>query len=153
MEDVPALFWYGFNIGAYVNQNIDSVKTISKAHLVEKAMHRVVDLDPTYFHGGAHLVLLIYYAARSPMMGGNLKLALSHYNQLKSLAGDGFLLSDLYYARYCLYQKQERKKYQDVLTGIIKYSGTDNSHLFLNKIATIRAQTYLDATDRLFAPH
>jgi hypothetical protein len=153
VEDVPALFWYGFNLGAYVNQNVDSVKTLSKAHLVEKAMHRVIDLDSAYFHGSAHLALLIYYGARSPMLGGNLKLALSHYNQFKSSAGDGFLLADLFYARYFLYQKQERQKYQEVLTGIIKSSKADPSHRFFNKVATIRAQTYLYATDRLFAPN
>ena len=30
-DDVPILFWYGFNLASYVNLSLDSVKAISKA--------------------------------------------------------------------------------------------------------------------------
>lgn len=149
-DDVPALFWYGFNTGAYVNLNRDSIKAISKAHLAEKAMKRVLELDPAYYHGGAHLFLLAYYASRSPMMGGNPEVALSHYKKLKDLTGDSFLLADLYYARFYLYQKQERKKFKEVMTGIVQYSKTRKTYLLYNKVAADRAKVYLEVMDQLF---
>jgi hypothetical protein len=148
--DVAALFWYGFNLAAYVNHNRDSVQAISKAFLVEKAMKRVVALDAAYFHGGAHLILIAYYASRSPAMGGNPSLALQHYHRLKSLTGEGFLLAQLYYARYYLYQMQRRSEYVHVLTNIVQYSTTDKTYQLYNKIATERAKTYLSGVDQFF---
>jgi hypothetical protein len=148
--DVPALFWYGFNLGAYINQNRDSIRIVSRGYVVEKAMKRIIELDPTYFYGGAHLVLLAYYASSSPMMGGNLNLALEHYQKLKSIAGAGFLLADLYYARYYLYQIQERSQYAQVLNNIIQHSESKNLYGIYNKIAELRARIYLNEVDQLF---
>jgi hypothetical protein len=148
--EVPALFWYGFNLSAYVNQNRDSIRIVSKGYVVEKAMKRIIELDPSYFYGGAHLVLLAYYASRSPMMGGNLDLALMHYQKLKSITGPGFLLADLYYARFYLYQIQARAKYVQVLKDIIQHPETEKTYRFYNKIAAKRARIYLNEVDQLF---
>jgi hypothetical protein len=150
-DDVPALFWYGFNTGAFVNLNRDSVKAVSKAHLAEKAMRRVIELEPGYDRGGAHFFLLSYYASRPPMLGGNPKVALAHYHHLKKIAGDGYLLADLYYARYYLYQKQDREKYRAILTKIIGYPDTPSDFRLYNRIAAVRAKRYLDAIDYMFS--
>ncbi len=148
--DAAALFWYGFNLAAYVNHNRDSVRALSEAFLVEKTMQRLIELDASYFHGGAHLILMGYYASRSPEMGGNPSLALEHYQKLKSLVGDGFLLAELYYARYYLHQMQKRSEYVQVLTDIIQYSGSDKTYRLYNKIAADRAEIYLSAVDHFF---
>ncbi len=150
MDDVPALFWYGFNLGGFVNNSRNSIKAVAKASLAESAMKRVIELNPAYFHGSAHLFLLGYYASRSPMIGGNLKTALIHYEKLKELSGDGFLLAELYYARFYLYQKHERDEFSEVLTGILKYRETRKEYRLFNKVAVIRANAYLAAVDQLF---
>ncbi len=149
-DDVPSLFWYGFNLGGFVNNSRNSIKAVAKASLAESAMKRVVELDPTYFHGSAHLFLLGYYASRSPMIGGNLKSALVHYEKLKEVSGNGFLLADLYYARFYLHQKQDREKFREVLTNILKYRETRDEYRLFNKVAVMRAKAYLAAVDQLF---
>jgi len=123
--DVPPLFWYGFNLSAYVNHNRDSVRVIARAHLIDKAMKRVLALDPEYYYGSAHLILVAFYASRSPMMGGDLDLAARHYQSLKELHCNRFLLADLFYARYYLYQKQDRRQFVQVLTNIIDHGQGD----------------------------
>jgi len=102
--DVPALFWYGFNIGAHVNLNKNSVRALAQAHLAVKAMQRVIELDPTYYHGGAHLFFMAWYGSRSPMMGGSQDKAKMHYQSVQAISGSKLFLADLYYARFCLYQ-------------------------------------------------
>jgi len=148
--DVPPLFWYGFNLSAYVNHNRNSVRVIARAHLIEKAMKRVLALDPDYYYGSAHLVLLAYYASRSPMMGGNIDLAVQHYQSLKELHDNRFLLADLFYARYIVYQKQDRRQFIQVLTNIIDHGGGDKQFRLFNKVAEVRARTYLNVVDQLF---
>ena len=148
--DVPPLFWYAFNLSAYVNHNRESVRVIASAHLIEKSMKRVLALDPNYYFGSAHLVLLAYYASRSPMMGGNIDLAARHYHSLKELHGNRFLLADLFYARYYLYQKQDRRQFIQVLTHIIEHGEDDKQFRLFNKVAEVRARTYLNAVDQFF---
>lgn len=148
-KDLPALFWYGFNLGAYVNQNRDSMRAIAQAYQAEMVMQRVLQLDETYYNSSAHLFMMNYYASRPPMMGGKPEKALRHYKQLKMQAGESFLLADLYYARYYLYRMQKRQAFEDVLERVVRHP-TDDTYPFLNAVAAERARIYLHAADQLF---
>lgn len=150
VQDLPALFWYGFNLSGLINHSRDSVGTIAKAHLVEKSMRRVLQLQPGFYHGSAHLVLMVYYASRSPMMGGNLERASQHYRRLKVLHGDRLLLADLYFARYVLVQQQDRRQFERILRAIAADADPDPQFRLLNRVAGNRARLYLSTADRLF---
>lgn len=149
-EDVPALFWYGFNTGGFINVNRDSIKALARGYQAEKAMQRVIALDPAYYYGGAHLFLLSYYASRSPMMGGNPDAARAHYSALKALQGDDFLLADLFYARYYLHQTQQKEEFSKTLSRITASVDSIDTYRLLNRIASNRAAVYLEAIDALF---
>ncbi len=149
-QEVAPLFWYGFNLGAWVNRNLDSVRAVSRAHVARKVMERVLELDPAYHHGGAHLFLLAYFGSRPPMMGGNQDKALDHYHQLKQIAGDEYLLADLFYARFCLQQQQDREGFIDRMQRVIDHPATNSDIALYNAIAGRRAAIYLSAVDLLF---
>jgi tetratricopeptide (TPR) repeat protein len=149
-EEVAPLFWYGFNLGAWVNHNLDSVTAISHAHVARAVMERVLELDPAYNHGGAHLFLLAYFGSRSPMMGGNQEKALVHYQQVKTIAGDNYLLADLFYGRFCLHQQQDREGFVDTMQRIANHPAGESEVSLYNAIAGRRATVYLAAVDILF---
>ena len=149
-EEMPALFWYGFTLSADINYNRDSISAVGQGHLVEKAMQRVIEADEAYFYGGAHLVLLVYYGSRSPLMGGKPELAIEQYRRLEQMIGTGFYLADLYYARFLLCQQLDRAKFTAVLKRIMKDRATEERFRLYNKIAADRARIYLSAADRLF---
>jgi hypothetical protein len=149
-QDVPALFWYGFNLGGHLNRNQDSILAVSKAHLVDKVMNRIIDLDPGYYHGSAHLFLMISYASRPPMMGGSTDKARNHYVQLKALSEKDFLLGDVLYARYILHRLQKKKEFKTVLENIISRAHQPKDLPLLDTLAVRRAQIYLDGINRLF---
>jgi tetratricopeptide (TPR) repeat protein len=149
-EEVAPLFWYGFNLGSWVSRNLDSVRAISRAHVALKVMERVLELDPAYNHGGAHLFLLAYFGSRSPLMGGNQKKALDHYQQLKKITGDRYFLPDLFYGRFCLRQQQDRAGFVDVMRRIADHPAIDSDVSLYNAIASRRAAVYLAAVDILF---
>ena len=151
-EDVPALFWYGFNLSALINNNRDSVLLLSKAYLIEKIMKRVIELDPEYFFGGPHLILLSYYSTLPPYSDEKLDLSLFHYKKLKERKDGPFLLADLYFARYYLSIKQEKEKFEDIMNDILNHSGKGKECVFYNKIAAQRAKIYLDGIDHFFEP-
>lgn len=149
-EDVAPLFWYGFNLGAWVNRNLDSVRAMAQAHVAREVMERVLELEPAYNHGGAHLFLLAYFGSRPSMMGGSQDKALVHYQAVKAIAGENFLLADLFYGRFCLHQLQDRKGFIDMMRRIIDHPAGENHLALYNAIAGRRAAAYLAAVDILF---
>jgi len=149
-EDVPALFWYGFNLSSLINHNRDSVFLLSKAYLIEKIMKRIIELDPEYFFGGPHLILLSYYSSIPPYSDEKLEISLFHYRKLKERKDGLFLLADLYFARYYLYRKQEKEKFENIMNDILKHSGGGKECIFYNKIAAQRAKIYLEGIDHFF---
>lgn len=148
-SDVPALFWYAFNMGAYINQNRTDLSIVSNGFIVEKSMRRIIDLEPTFFYGGAHLFLLSY-ESRAPILGGDPQAARHHYNALKKIAGNDFLMADFFYAKFYLYQLQEKKKFEDVLKRIVDYPAQDTPYPLFNRVAQIRARSCLTKSDQLF---
>jgi len=148
--DVPALFWYGFNLGAHVNLNKNSVRALAQAHLAVKAMQRVIALDPTYYHGGAHLFFMVWYGSRSPMMGGSQEKAKTHYQAARDIAGNNLFLADLYYARFCLYQAGEKDAFLKTLEQVAASRDKVPELRMLNTVAAVRASAYLEAADEFF---
>jgi hypothetical protein len=149
-KDVASLFWFGFNLGGWVNRNLDSIRAVSQAHVTRKVMERVIELDPAYYHGGAHLFLIAYFGSRPPMMGGSQEKAIDHYQRLKQIVGDDFLLADLFYGRFCLQPKQDREGFVNLMRRISERpAGRSDGSLF-NAIAGRRAVVYLAAVGILF---
>jgi len=152
-DDVPALFWYGFNLAAYINRNLDSVAALGQGVFVEKAMQRIIALQEDYMFGSAHLLLMAYYGSRSPMMGGSAEKAKQHYDRIQVLNQKKFKLADVYYARYVLVQNNNKPEFEKHLKPLLKQSIQPNEPSTLslyNELAKIRAQLYLKSIDDLF---
>jgi hypothetical protein len=150
IDDVPALFWYGFNLGGHIQHRLDSVTAMAQAPLVEMTMQRVVALNSAYYHGSAHLVLLAYYGSRSPMTGGNPALAEAHFTHHQQLVPGPMGLRQLYWARYVLVQRQEREPYVQLLTQVSRASASGRAGGLLASVAAARARIYLGAVDQFF---
>ncbi len=148
--ELPALFWYGFNLGAHVNLNKNSVQALSRAHLAVKAMQRVIELDPAYYHGGAHLFFMVWYGSRGPMMGGSQEKAKLHYKEVSAISGERLSLADLYYARFCLYQAGDREAFLKTLGRVVDRQDKAPELRMLNTVAAVRAKAYLAAVDEFF---
>lgn len=149
-NDVAAIFWYGFNLGGYVQHSLDSVAAVAKAHLVEKAMARVLQLDETYYHGSAHLVLLAYYGSRPPMMGGSPEKARRHWERHRQLVPGHMGLRDLYLARFVLVQAQEKEEFIRVMSTVARRHEMESAPGLVEAVAAVRARIYLGAVDRFF---
>jgi hypothetical protein len=150
-KEVGALFWYGFNLGGWVDNNRDSIRAISKAHVARRIMQRVIELDPTWHRGGAYLFLIAYYGSRPAMLGGSPRLALENYHMAKQVAGDAYLLPELLYARYCVHQRQDKTAFIQAMQAIADHPARTDEMALDNAIAARRAAIYLRAVDRLFA--
>lgn len=148
--DVPALFWYGFNLGGFVQHRLDSVEALAKAYLVAKTMGRVIELNETYYHGNAYLALLVYHASRSPMMGGNPDKARIYYQRHGKLNTGTANLGHVYWARYILVRQQDKEMFVQRLSAVEQVSHGDKRLTLLDRVAAVRARLYLESADHFF---
>jgi hypothetical protein len=149
-SDAPALFWYGFNLGGYIQHRLDSVEAMAKTHLVEKTMRRVIALDEAYYHGSAHLILMAYYASRPAALGGNPERSRAHMERHFIVAPESTMMRSLYWARYALVQQQARSEFIRRLSQVADEAETDRKLDMLGSVAAVRARIYLEAQDNFF---
>lgn len=152
-EDVPALFWYGFNLAAYINRNLNSVAALAQGVNVEKSMARVIALDENYTFGCSHVLLMAFYGSRSPMVGGNPERAKQHYERALALNNKQFWLADVFYARYVLVQNDDQAGFEALMKDISERTASEAASPRLrlyNSLAKNRAKLYLASVEEFF---
>jgi len=117
-DDVPALFWIGYNWGQFILQHLDDPMTIVHLSKVEMIMRRVMELDESYNFAGVDLFYGCFYAARPPFLGGNPEKGRQFFERNNELNGNSFLMSQFFMAKYYAVQMQDRKLFESLLTEI-----------------------------------
>ncbi len=151
-DDVPALFWVGFNWGAWINLNRDDPEALADLPRVERLMERVRELDPTYFYGGPDLFFGFYYGGRTKLLGGEPERSKEAFENVIRINGDKpFLLAKVLYAQtYCV-NNQDRDTFERLLEEVIDTpDDVLPEETLANKMAKVRAEDLLDEIDDLF---
>ena len=99
-SDVPYLFWSAACWGSWISLNLDSVEARAELPRVEMMMKRTLVLDETFYYGGPHLFMGIWYASRPKIAGGSLEAAREHFLKAIALGEGKFLMAKIYYARH-----------------------------------------------------
>ncbi len=152
-KDVEPLFWAAYAIARGISLQKDDPMQVIDLARVELMMRRVLELDETFYFGGAHLFYTVYYGDRAPAIGGDPEKAKEHIAHVDRINDGKFLMSKLYLARYYAYPKQDLKLYKQALQEILDapsdiYPGEEAA----TSLAKSRAKRWLDQVDVLFDP-
>ena len=150
-KDVPFLFWTAYNWAGMINLSMTNPQAIADLPRVQSMMQRVIELDESYFFGGAHLFFATIYSIRPPILGGNIEKADMHFQSCFKYANDQFLLPYVYYARYYATRIMDRELFENTLDKVINtpYDILQDQTL-PNKIAQEKAKRIYKKTDQLF---
>lgn len=118
-EDVPALFWSAMPLASAINIGRDDVGIIAFIPRVKTIMERIVELDESYYFGGAHLILGGLYGGVGKMLGGDAVKAKKHFEKALELTKRRFLLVQIMYARMYAVQNQDKKLFDQLLKEIL----------------------------------
>jgi len=111
---VPYLFWLGNCWGSWLNLSLTDPKALLQAADVVAIMSRVLDLNPSYYYGGAYIFFGAYYAGLPELAGGGLKKAYPYFEKAFQITNRTFLLVHYMYAKtYLLLLKD----LEDPVTG------------------------------------
>jgi len=149
-KDVPTLFWAGYIWGGWI-ASTESVEAMADLPWAEALMERVLQLDPGYYYGGAHLFKAILFSARPEQFGGNLKKAGEHFLKAREYGHGKLLMTDVYYAQYYARQTLDRDLFVNTLKRVLESRADAEPDLTLsNTLAQRRAKKLLAQADEFF---
>jgi hypothetical protein len=150
-DDVAALFWTASNWAKWIDMNRDQPESIAQLPKPTAMMQRVLELEETFYHGGAHMYFGVYYGSRSPMFGGNFEKSRGHFDRAREITNGKLLVADLLQAQYLARQELDREDFHNRLTKIINAPEDLYPELgLLNQIAKRKAQILLKLEDKWF---
>jgi len=148
---VPALFWTASAWGKWIELQLDNPARLDELPRVEAMMQRVLALDETYFHGGAHVFFGAYYGGRAPMFGGDFARSAKHFDRAAALSQNQLLWAEVYRARYLLRQMGAREAFHATLSRVLDAPANSDPELNLaNALAKKQAADLLAQEEDLF---
>ncbi len=150
-KDVPAMFWTASNWAKWVDLHRDSADALAQLSRATTLMQRVIELDDTFYYGGAHMYFGVYYGSRPPLLGGNFKKSRQQFDRARQITQGKLLIPDLLQAQYLDRQQQNRQDFHHRLIAIIHAPDNLMPELALqNKIAKRKAALLLKKEDKWF---
>jgi hypothetical protein len=149
-KDVPTLFWVGNIWGSWI-AGAEGPEAMADLPWVEALFGRVLQLDPGYYYGGAHLFMAILLSARPEQFGGDLKKAEEHFRKARDYGKGKFLLTEVYYAQYYARQTLNRDLFVNTLKRVLQSpAGIEPDLTLANTLAQRKARKLLERTDEFF---
>jgi len=150
-DDVAALFWTASCWAKWIDMHRDDTEALAQLARATALMQRVLELDETFYYGGAHMYFGVYYGSRSPMLGGDFKKSAWHFDRAREITDGKLLIPDLLQAQYLDRQRQDQESFHQRLTAIVDAPDDLMPELGLqNAIAIHKARMLLDKENEWF---
>jgi len=150
-KDGPAVFWTASCWASWIVASSGSVDALADLPKVIVLVERAREIDETYQHGGPHLFLGVYHAARPKQIGGSPEKAKEHFEKAIEIAGDDYLIARVYFARFYGRQVFDQELHDRVLKEVLAAEIDEESDMaLLNTVAKARAKRLLDESEDFF---
>lgn len=147
---VGSLFWGTYGWAIWIQFQDGAPAAMADLPIVEQIMLRVVELDESYYYGGAHIFLGAYYGSRPQMFGGNPEVSRQHFERALALNDRLFLLTHVAYAETYARTMFDRELYLELLTEVIEQPLADSDMASSNKVAKVKAEKLIVQIDDFF---
>jgi hypothetical protein len=147
---VEYLFWGAYGWATWIQFQDGAPGAMADLPIVEQIMLRVVELDETYYYGGAHIFLGSYYGSRPQMFGGKPEASRKHFERALEINKRVFLLTQVAYAKTYARLMFDRKLYIKLLTEVAEHPMADSDVASSNTLAKIQAEKLINQVDEFF---
>jgi len=149
-KDVPALYTTATAWANWIISNAGDVAALAQFPRPVALMRRVLELDPSWQNGGAHMFFGIYYAVQPSGAGRDLEKSKKHFDMAAELAGPDFLLPRVTFAEFYARYAFDRELYETTLRGVLESEADRPEFRLINGVSRIRAKSLLDRADDYF---
>ena len=127
---------------------MDAMAELPRAELL---MIRVLELDESFYYGGAHIFMGVLKASKPRLAGGDLDRAQDHFLKAIELGDGKFLMAQIFYADHYAKKAFDRELFISILEKVLKTPVDITPELtLLNSVAHTQAKKMLDQVDEYF---
>jgi hypothetical protein len=98
-DDIDALYSFATAWLGYIQANSEDWSQVASLPKVQAVLERVLQLDETHDHGGAHLYLGAIATLLPPAVGGKPEVAKAHFDKVIEISKGKHLMAKVEYAR------------------------------------------------------
>jgi hypothetical protein len=149
-DQVGYLFWGAYGWATWIQHQEGAAAAMADLPIVELIMLRVVELDDSYYFGGAHIFLGSYYGGRPRIYGGKPEISRKHFERALEINQRQFLLTQVAYAQTYARMMFDRELYLKLLKEVIEEPLKDSDMASSNKLAKVMAEKLIDQVDEFF---
>jgi len=147
---VGHLFWGAYGWAIWIQYQNGAPGAMADLPVVEKIMLRVLELDESYYYGGAHIFLGSYYGSRPQVFGGRPETSRQHFEKALLLNERKFLLTQVAYAETYARTIFDRELYLKLLAEVLQQPLIDSEMASSNKLAKVMAEKLVARVDEFF---
>ncbi len=150
-RDLAALFWTAFCWGSYTNLHLEDPRSLADSTIVVQMMARVLDLDESYYYGGAHIFFGAMLCRLPAQAGGDPEQSRRHFERAIELGQGRFLMARVFFARYYAVRVQDRALWDEQLQQVLAADlDAWPQERLANAMARSRAEYYLEHAEDYF---
>jgi hypothetical protein len=149
-KHLPSLFWGAYGWASWVRHQNGSPASLAALPVIELLMQRVIELDETFYYGGAHIFLGALYGSRPPMYGGKPEISRDHFERALMIGRRSFFVAHIAYADSYARMTFNRELYESLLQEVINGSNDDPQIISANQLAKKTARRLLSRIDEIF---
>lgn len=149
-SQVPVLYVYATAWAGWIQQRSRDWNAIADLAKVKVALRRVIELDESHDHGGAHLYMGVLSSLIPPAMGGKPKQAQAHFERAIVLSEGHNLIAKVYYAQVFARMMFDRKLHDSLLNQVLKSDIHHPGFVLSNTIAQQEARKLLNSAEEYF---
>lgn len=149
--DIDPLFWGAYGWAKWITYQKGAPAAVIDLPKIELIMERVIELDETFYYGGAHLFMGIYHTLKPVIYGGNPEASRQHFDKALEISKRRFLPIQVAYAENYAKMVFDRELYKKLLEEVLKFDISSAPDMALsNLIAQKQAMKLLEKTDDYF---
>jgi hypothetical protein len=148
--DAELLYGLGSTWAGWMQVNSDDFNAIAQLARVKALMKRVVELDETIDHGGAHLYMGVFETLFPPAMGGKPELGREHFEKAIELSAGRHLLTKVMYAENYARLVFDRELHDRLLVEVLAADPKVRGLTLTNIVAQGRARLLMESADDYF---
>jgi hypothetical protein len=149
--EVEGMFFTALGLASAININRDDLAMVADLPRARMMFERIVQLDETFYNGGAHTALGMMYAARGTDVGGNPAKGREHFDRAIALTSGKFLMPKVLEAYTFAVTTNDRRRFHDALVEVLRTPGAIwPEQRLANELAHVRAARYLAHEADLF---
>jgi hypothetical protein len=150
-EAVPGLLFAGLALASAVNLNRTDPSRAVDLPKALALLERSRQLDPSYYFGGAPMVLGMIYCSAPRAAGGDPERGRRYFAESMAQTSGQYLLPPVMAARMCDVHEGARARFEKTLRAALAAPPTVERRFHLgNEVAKRRAARYLAEVDRSF---